>query len=62
MSEVRLDDNHRSMGIPLKVADLSDKEQSLIKLCREIGYGQFTVHCENGQPVRVVEPLKSIKL
>jgi len=41
---------------------LTEKEKRLIEVLRELSYGQITIFLENGQPVRVVEALKSIKL
>ena len=44
------------------IEDLTEKEKKLVEVLREIGYGQITVFLENGQPIRVVEVKKSIKL
>lgn len=41
---------------------LTEKECKLIELCRTIGYGQIVIFMEHGQPVRVEEIKKSIKL
>ena len=41
---------------------LTDKEGRQIELQREIGYGKIIVHLEAGQPVRVTDIKKNIKL
>ena len=46
----------------LKSIMVSDKERSLIKLLRDTKYGRVVVYLESGQPVRVEEVTKSIKL
>ena len=46
----------------LVAADNSEKEDNLIRVIREIGYGEIRVIIQDGQPVRVEELKKSIKL
>lgn len=41
---------------------LSEQEAKLINYCRELGYGQFTVHTQKGQPVWLEEIKKTVKL
>lgn len=41
---------------------LSDKEKKLIELLREIRFGEVRVFLTDGQPVRIEEVRKSIKL
>ena len=43
-------------------SSLSDKEKKLLSLIRELGFGQFVVYVSDGQPVRVEEIRKSVKL
>jgi len=45
-----------------KLVELTEKEKKLIELCRAIKFGEFVVHCEQGQPVRVEKLRESIKL
>ena len=40
---------------------LSEKEASLIRLIREIGFGELRVMVADGQPVRAEDIRKSIK-
>ncbi len=42
--------------------ELYDKEIKLIEYCRDVKYGQVVIFLENGQPVRIEEVKKSIKL
>lgn len=41
---------------------LSDKEEKVIRLIRELKYGEIRLIVTDGQPVRIEEILKSIKL
>jgi len=41
---------------------LNDKEYALIKLLREIKYGQVIIYLENGVPVRIEKIKESMKL
>ena len=41
---------------------LNEKEERLIALIRELGFGQMVVHVSDGQPVRIEEIRKSIKI
>lgn len=51
------------MGTPAaKSYQLTEKEAHLIDFCRQFGFGKFIVHCENHQPMRIEEPIKSVKL
>lgn len=39
----------------------TEKEELLIKLIRELGFGEIHIYVANGQPVRAEEIKKSIK-
>ena len=41
---------------------LSEKEEKLIHLIREMQFGQIQLHIADGQPVRLEEIRKSVKL
>lgn len=41
---------------------LTEKEEKLIRLIRELEYGEILLHVADRQPVRVEEIRKSIKL
>ncbi len=41
---------------------LTEKEEKLIRLIREMQFGELTLHVADGNPVRVEEVRKSIKL
>lgn len=41
---------------------LTEKERKQIELQRGIGYGKIVVHLEAGQPVRITDIKKNIKL
>ena len=41
---------------------LTEREQKLIVLLREIRFGEIHLHVADGQPVRIEEIKKSIKL
>ena len=41
---------------------LTEKEKKLIELLREIRYGEIHLYMADGQPVRIEEVKKSIKL
>ncbi len=41
---------------------LSKHEESLLKVLREIRYGQVTIYLDAGQPVRIERIKESIKL
>lgn len=45
-----------------KELELTEKERKLIKYQREVKWGKITVHIENGQPVRITDIKKNIKL
>ena len=42
--------------------DITPKERKLLELIREIGFGELNVFIADGQPVRVEEIKKSVKL
>jgi len=51
--------------IPRRHADalrLTEKEEKLIHLIREMKFGEFKLYVADGQPIRLEEVLKSIKL
>ena len=39
----------------------TEKEELLLKLIRELGYGEVHIYLANGQPVRAEEIRKSVK-
>lgn len=41
---------------------ISDQEQQIIKLIRELGYGQVLITVKEGKPCRVEEIRKSIQI
>jgi len=41
---------------------IRERENTLLEELRKIGYGRVTIFIENGQPVRIEEALKSVKL
>ena len=41
---------------------LSEKEEKLIRLIREMQFGEIQLHIADGQPVRLEEIRKSVKL
>lgn len=44
-----------------KNLSLTEKEKLLLKLIRELGYGEVRIFVADGQPVRAEEIKKSIK-
>lgn len=42
--------------------NLNEKEEKLIKLIREVEFGEFKIVIQNSIPIRVEEIKKSIKL
>jgi hypothetical protein len=46
----------------LKEENLDEKEKKLIKIIREIGFGEIKVIINEGKPTRIEELKKSIKL
>lgn len=45
-----------------KQADITEREENLLKLIRGLGFGEMIVHVADGQPVRAEEIKKSVKL
>ncbi len=41
---------------------LSKQEKALLKILREVRYGQVTIYLDAGQPVRIEKIKESIKL
>ncbi len=41
---------------------LSEREEKLISLIRDLGFGQVLIYVSDGQPVRIEEIRKSIKI
>ena len=39
----------------------TEKEEQLLKLIRELGFGEVHIYVANGQPVRAEEIKKSVK-
>ena len=39
----------------------TEKEEQLLKLIRELGFGEIHIYVANGQPVRAEEIKKSVK-
>jgi hypothetical protein len=46
----------------LKEENLNEKEKKLLKIIREIGFGEIKVIINEGKPIRIEELKKSIKL
>lgn len=46
----------------LKEENLDEKEKKLLKIIREIGFGEIKVIINEGKPIRIEELKKSIKL
>lgn len=44
------------------IYELTDKEKKLIDLIRTLDYGEISVIIQAGQPVKIDEIIKSIKL
>lgn len=44
-----------------KEPTLSEKEKQLIRMIRELGYGEIRIFVAEGQPVRAEEIRKSVK-
>ena len=40
---------------------LSEKELGLIRMVRDLGFGEILIHVADGQPVRAEEIRKSVK-
>ena len=47
---------------PKEKVQLSEKEEKLIRLIREMGFGELRLFVADSQPVRLEEVRKSIKL
>ena len=45
-----------------KEENLDEKEKKLLKIIREIGFGEIKVIINEGKPIRIEELKKSIKL
>lgn len=43
-------------------APLSESEQKLIRIIRELGYGEILIKVKDGKPIRAEEICKSIPL
>ena len=52
-------ENNKSDRTP--IGKISEKEESLLKLIRHMGYGELHIYVADGQPVRAEEVKKSIK-
>lgn len=52
-------ENNKSDRTP--IGKISEKEESLLKLIRNMGYGELHIYVADGQPVRAEEVKKSIK-
>ena len=46
----------------LKEENLDEKEKKLLKIIKEIGFGEIKVIINEGKPIRIEELKKSIKL
>jgi len=40
---------------------LTEKERKQIIFQRRLGYGNYQVYLENGQPERFIQPMKTVK-
>lgn len=49
-------------GNEVNLKKLTEKERKLIIYLRALGYGQLVIYIEQGQPVRIEDVKKSIKL
>lgn len=45
----------------VKQIKVSSKEEQLLKMVRELGFGEMLIHVSDGQPVRAEEIKKSVK-
>ncbi|MFV0516665.1 MAG: DUF2292 domain-containing protein [Aminipila sp.] len=43
-------------------ASISEKEEKLLEVIREVGFGEIKIIIHNGLPIRIEELKKSIKL
>ena len=41
---------------------LNEREEKLISLIRDLGFGQVVIYVSDGQPIRIEEIRKSIKI
>lgn len=44
-----------------KRIEVTAKEEQLLKMIRELGFGEMVIHVSNGQPIRAEEIKKSVK-
>ncbi|WP_130862921.1 DUF2292 domain-containing protein [Bacilliculturomica massiliensis] len=51
----------RAAGIK-KAGGLDEREQKLLEIIRDVGFGELKVIINDGRPVRIEEMKKSIKL
>ena len=49
-------------GINESLTDITEREKKLILMIRELKFGEMQLHVADGQPVRIEEVKKSIKL
>jgi hypothetical protein len=56
-----VDKNGARMELPV-LTGLTEKERKLIDLIRSTGYGEIRIAVQDGEPIRVEEVKKSIKL
>lgn len=50
------------MDIIPEEGNLNEKEKKLIRIIRELGFGEIKVIINDGKPIRVEELVKSVKL
>lgn len=50
------------MDSSIREENITDKEKKLLKVIREIGFGEIKVIINDGKPIRIEELIKSIKL
>ena len=46
----------------IKEENITEQEKKLLRLIREIGFGEIKVIINDGKPIRIEELIKSIKL
>ncbi len=58
----RLQEDREEDRAPERKLRLSEREEKLIRMIREVQFGEIQLHIADGQPVRLEEVRKSIKL
>ena len=50
------------MDSSIREENITEKEKKLLKIIKEIGFGEIKVIINDGKPIRIEELIKSIKL